>query len=69
VLIALGLVQQPNIEDRREPGSYIAPAPDPWDAKFVEEKSRLLSHGFVRYYGGTPLSRALGEDDLKRLEP
>ncbi|WP_256380299.1 hypothetical protein [Bradyrhizobium sp. CCBAU 051011] len=42
MLIALGLVQQPNIEDRREPGSYIAPAPDPWDAKFVEEKSRLL---------------------------
>ncbi|WP_157088701.1 hypothetical protein, partial [Bradyrhizobium jicamae] len=61
VLIALGLMQHPNIDDRREPGSYTAPKPDPWDAQFVEEKKRLLSHGFVRLYGGTSLSRELGD--------
>jgi hypothetical protein len=69
VLIALGLMQHPHIDDRREPGSYIAPRPDPWDAEYVEEKKRLISHGFVQLYGGTPLSRALGEDDLKRMKP
>jgi hypothetical protein len=74
VLIALGLMQPAasNIEDRRKQDSrYIgngwgpAPLPD----EYAEEKKQLVLHGFVLLHSGTPLSRALGEDDIIRSKP
>jgi hypothetical protein len=74
VLIALGLMQHPNIDDRREKDSRyigtgwaIGPAPDP----YVAELKQLYMHGIVAWHdrASTPLSRALGEDELIRMKP
>ena len=72
VLIALGLMQHPHIDDRREQnGRYISNAsePDPLLDPYAAEKKQLVLHGLVLLHSGTPLSRALGEDDLKRMKP
>jgi hypothetical protein len=65
-LIAFGLMQPAIDFDDRRGEHYVAPKADPWDGQFVEEKAVLLSHGLVRLHehNSTPLSRALGENDL-----
>ena len=63
MLIAIGLMQHPHISDRREQ-VYVAPEPDD---PFAQHKAMLLQHGLVRLHdlNSTPLSRALGEADLR----
>jgi len=71
VLIALRLMQPaPDIDDRREQNSrYIGNGwgPEPLPDPYTEEKKRLFLHGLVILQDrhSSPMSRALGEDDLR----
>ena len=70
----MGLMQHPHIDDRREQDSrYIGNgwAPDPPPDPYAKERKQLYIHGLAVWHErtSTPLSRALGENDLIRSEP
>jgi hypothetical protein len=73
VLIAVGLKPGPDVDDRREQDSrYVGNgwAPPPPPEPFAEHKRRLLLHGYVILHDrhSNPMSRALGEDDLRSMK-